>query len=184
MFRTQNLVSSQACDAVLNFPYVLLEFLEESDEMHKKTGLSCLSYLIENSKVIINKCEICSSNENIETHHIEWQKDWINEQLDKKLSLKMNARSNLVPLCKECHDKVDCNEIIVKGWIETSNGVKLEHYNSSKFNSKIKGIEKNKADEIIKFIKTCGLIDYKIIKIKILEKFGDKITLGMIKKFI
>ena len=32
--------------------YVLLEFLEESDEMHKKTGLSCLSYLIENSKVI------------------------------------------------------------------------------------------------------------------------------------
>jgi hypothetical protein len=31
--------------------YVLLEFLEECDEMHKKTALSCLSYLIENSKV-------------------------------------------------------------------------------------------------------------------------------------
>ena len=33
--------------------YVLLEFLEECDEMHKKMGLSCLSFLIENPKVII-----------------------------------------------------------------------------------------------------------------------------------
>ena len=137
-----------------------------------------------NPKVIINKCEICDCNENIETHHIEWQKDWKDDQLDKKLHLKMNAKSNLVPLCKECHDKVDSNEIIVKGWIETSNGIKLEHYNSSKFNSKIKGIETKKAEEIIKFIKTSGIQDTKIIKIKLLEKFEEKLTLATIKKFI
>lgn len=32
--------------------YVILEFLETCDEVHKKMALSCLSYLIENPKVI------------------------------------------------------------------------------------------------------------------------------------
>lgn len=32
--------------------YVLLEFLEVCDDMHKKMALSCLSYLIENQKSI------------------------------------------------------------------------------------------------------------------------------------
>lgn len=31
--------------------YVILEFLETCDEVHKKMALSCLSYLIENPKV-------------------------------------------------------------------------------------------------------------------------------------
>ena len=41
--------------------YVLLEFLEESDEMHKKIALSCLSFLIENSKAIPYFCDWNSS---------------------------------------------------------------------------------------------------------------------------
>lgn len=32
--------------------YVILEFLEECDNIHKKMALSCLSYLIENQKAI------------------------------------------------------------------------------------------------------------------------------------
>ena len=165
------------------FSEITSKILSEYDIINGETSYEVKTSKY-NSNVIVNKCEICNSNENIETHHIEWQKDWVNEKLDKKLSLKMNSKANLVPLCKECHDKVDSNEIIVNGWVETSNGVKLEHYNSSKFNSKIKGIEKNKADEIIKFIKTCDSKDCKIIKIKVLEKFGDKLTLQMIKNFI
>ena len=37
--------------------YVLLEFLETCDEMHKKLTLSCLSYLIENPKSIPYFCD-------------------------------------------------------------------------------------------------------------------------------
>ena len=37
--------------------YVLLEFLEECDSMHKKMALSCLSYLIENPKTISYFCD-------------------------------------------------------------------------------------------------------------------------------
>ena len=41
--------------------YVLLEFLEVCDEIHKKMALSCLSYLIENPKAIPYFCDWNSS---------------------------------------------------------------------------------------------------------------------------
>ncbi len=41
--------------------YVLLEFLESCDDMHKKMALSCLSYLIENPKAIPSFCDWNSS---------------------------------------------------------------------------------------------------------------------------
>ncbi len=37
--------------------FVLLEFLEFCDDMHKKMALSCLSFLIENSKSIPYFCD-------------------------------------------------------------------------------------------------------------------------------
>ena len=37
--------------------YVLLEFLEVCDDMHKKMALSCLSFLIENPKAIDYFCD-------------------------------------------------------------------------------------------------------------------------------
>lgn len=37
--------------------YVLLEFLELCDEVHKKLALSCLSFLIENPKAIPYFCD-------------------------------------------------------------------------------------------------------------------------------
>jgi len=36
-----------------------------------------------------------------------------------------NIKHNLVQLCKSCHSKVTNKELIVTGWIETSNGKKL-----------------------------------------------------------
>jgi hypothetical protein len=37
--------------------YVILEFLEECDYIHKKMTLSCLSYLIENQKAVESFCD-------------------------------------------------------------------------------------------------------------------------------
>jgi hypothetical protein len=37
--------------------YVILEFLEECDNIHKKMALSCLSYLIENQKAVSSFCD-------------------------------------------------------------------------------------------------------------------------------
>ncbi len=41
--------------------YVLLEFLELCDDMHRKMALSCLSFLIENPKSVSYFCDWNSS---------------------------------------------------------------------------------------------------------------------------
>lgn len=78
-----------------------------------------------NTKVIVDKCEICDEKAE-DTHHIQFQctadKDGIiGKQFHK------NVSSNLVPLCKKCHNSVHANEIIIRGYRETSVGVELDY---------------------------------------------------------
>ena len=73
-----------------------------------------------NSDIILNHCEICESKENLETHHIKDQ-----QYADKYGMIDhhhKNIKSNLVPLCSQCHLKVTNYELIVRGWKETSKG--------------------------------------------------------------
>jgi len=81
-----------------------------------------------NSKVLMDKCGVCGergSFNRYETHHINFQKDCEDGFVKKKPHVKMNSRSNLVPLCEECHDKVHDGEIEIKGYKDTSKGFKL-----------------------------------------------------------
>ena len=34
----------------------------------------------------------------------------------------------MVILCQECHDKVDRDQIIINGWVETSAGIKFDYH--------------------------------------------------------
>jgi DNA mismatch repair protein MutS len=79
-----------------------------------------------NSKTIIDRCGICDSTKNLETHHIKFQKDAKNSIIENRFH--KNAQFNLVPLCNECHDMVHNNKIIISGWKTTSVGVKLDTY--------------------------------------------------------
>ena len=69
-----------------SFSEITSKILSEYDIINGETSYDVKTSKY-NSKVIINKCEICSSNENIETHHIEWQKDLMN--LDFKIFFKI-----------------------------------------------------------------------------------------------
>lgn len=69
-----------------------------------------------NSEIVLEKCSICNSKKNLETHHIVFQKDFIDGKHKKKLHLIKNDKSNLVVLCQKCHDEVDRNNIKIKGW--------------------------------------------------------------------
>ena len=78
-----------------------------------------------NSKLYMTNCNLCNSRENLETHHINFQKDtdkngFINKK--NKNHIHKNHLSNLIVLCETCHDKIHSNEIELKGFIETSNG--------------------------------------------------------------
>ena len=132
-----------------------------------------------NSNVFLNCCEICKSREKLETHHIIWQKEFNTNNINpNKLYLQKNDSSNLVVLCMSCHDKVDRNDIIVNGWIGTSNGRKFDY-------QIIDGVKPKKSkynDEIINYIKELETIkDEKLARIKIKEKFDKKVSTKTIK---
>ncbi|VVU94569.1 MutS domain V [seawater metagenome] len=80
-----------------------------------------------NSKLYIDECMICSTKENLEVHHIEWQKDCNSDGfILSKPHVKKNHKSNLMPVCQKCHDDIDRDNIKVTGYEQTSNGPLLK----------------------------------------------------------
>jgi DNA mismatch repair protein MutS len=141
-----------------------------------------------NSQVIVNCCEVCKSKNNLETHHIVWQKDFNNDGFNnKQFYLQKNNVSNLVVLCSKCHDKVDRDEIIVNGWIETSSGIKFDYKIIDKTITKqiykqSQPMTKYSSEiiEYIKFIKEQVNSDPKLARYEIKDKFNKKISIKSI----
>ena len=127
-----------------------------------------------NSEDLLIECHICKNKNNLETHHIVFQKDFDDKKINKnKFHLQKDSNYNLVTLCQSCHDDVDREKIIINGWTETSNGRILDYI----FKKEI--IKKSKHDnEIINYIKLLKLEtnDPKFARIKIKEKFNKKIS--------
>ena len=77
-----------------------------------------------NSLVHFKRCEICNK-EGIDVHHIKFQS---NADEDGFVDHRhKNHYSNLVILCKKCHQDVHKNKIEIKGYQETTDGIKLDY---------------------------------------------------------
>lgn len=125
-------------------------FISRADEIRRKM-LNLQDSVLDtrtsryNSNVIVDTCEICSEKAE-DTHHIQFQCTADENNIIGKQYHK-NIASNLVPLCKKCHLNVHQNKIEIKGYIETSNGIKLD-YNEIKESDKIqKDKSRKKFDE-------------------------------------
>ena len=68
-------------------------------------------------------CRLCLVNKAEETHHIKYQKDA--DENNFIGHVPKNNQSNLVPLCKKCHSDETYGRIKILGWIDTSEGRKL-----------------------------------------------------------
>lgn len=75
-----------------------------------------------NSKVIVDKCKICKGVAQ-EVHHIVEQHTA--DDSGYIGTIHKNHKSNLVPLCSDCHDKIHKKEIIIQGFKSTSRGFQL-----------------------------------------------------------
>ncbi|MCG3664649.1 hypothetical protein L5F09_02690 [Aliarcobacter butzleri] len=79
-----------------------------------------------NNKKILVICEIKEcDNVADHTHHILEQ-----HKADKNGfigHIRVNHKANLVGLCESCHNKVHRNEIIIKGYVQTSKGLELDY---------------------------------------------------------
>lgn len=91
-----------------------------------------------NSQVYIHECQICHVKDikgyisNLQTHHINFQKDCQDGFVKNKKYLKKNDKSNLVVLCIDCHNKIHHKNVNIEGTIQTSNGKKLKIKKNSK----------------------------------------------------
>ena len=74
-----------------------------------------------NSKVLVTSCAVCGAAAE-ETHHIKERASAENGFVD---SVRLNHKHNLLPLCKDCHDKVHKGELKINGFMQTSKGIIL-----------------------------------------------------------
>ena len=106
-----------------NFINGLFEFKKE---LLKNMGINTETKTSHyNSELYIEQCSVCDSKSNLETHHINEQHFFKNGIYDKKIHIKKDDLSNLVVLCKDCHQKLHNNKIEINKKIKTSNGVKI-----------------------------------------------------------
>ena len=113
-----------------------LEIMKEFDNENKPSRY--------NFNLTLEECYFCKGTENLECHHINWQKDFNKDYIhNEKLQIKKNKLYNLVVLCQKCHDKVDRDEIKINGWVNTTDGLELDYQinrkkeKSLKFNADI-----------------------------------------------
>lgn len=79
-----------------------------------------------NKKLVVDKCHICKSTTQLETHHIRPQCEADkNKFIQGKKKHHKNVLHNLVSLCKECHDKVTRGTIEIEGYVDTASGREL-----------------------------------------------------------
>jgi len=134
-----------------------------------------------NSENLLIECHICKGKNNLETHHIVFQKDFDENKINKnKFHMQKDSNYNLVTLCQACHDEVDRGKIIINGWTETSHGKILDYEFKKEVNKKYKY-----NDEIINYIKSLKTEtnDPKFARIKIKEKYNKKISSESIKNY-
>lgn len=80
-----------------------------------------------NQNLYIDSCMLCGKNKtnNLETHHINQQKDCIDGFVTGKNHVMKNGEYNLMVVCDKCHDKIHDKRIQIKGYQMTGRGKKL-----------------------------------------------------------
>ena len=139
-----------------------------------------------NSDVYIHNCLICNSDAE-DVHHIKFQCEANNNKIIDDFLVKDN-KSNLVPLCKSCHNKVHNGNLEIYGYKQTSNGIILDYNFIDKLTLEEKKNKKKKYDnnkiEIIRNVYSNNKTSKKNMCL-FLEKIQDiKISVATFNKII
>ena len=102
------------------------ELLERNNIQTKLVSDKKTNY---NNEMYKDDCSICGDKIKLETHHINFQKYFINTKnglihMEKKHITK-DSQANLVNLCEKCHDKIHSGKLEIKSKIKTTKGTKV-----------------------------------------------------------
>ena len=106
------------------------EFLKLSEQIRKQI-LGQSQQILEpkkshyNAKVYVHDCSICQQKAE-DVHHIKFQCTADENNIIESHIVK-DVKSNLVPLCKKCHNEVHNGSLEISGYIQTSDGIKLDY---------------------------------------------------------
>ena len=166
-----------------------LDFLNNAYKVKnqlKDIGLYSTKNSIYNSKKILDKCQLCGEEGN-EIHHINYQN--LANKFGHIDSIHMNMKGNLCSICEKCHDMVHNDEIKINGYIETSEGVKLDFTLIEKqIQEEIKKTKKKYSELeiiwILQFHQKNKKSTYKQISAMFEVVQNKKISIGIISKII
>jgi DNA mismatch repair protein MutS len=81
-----------------------------------------------NSKVYVDQCRVCAAVKNLVVHHIVAQREFDENSC---IPYRKNIEHNLVVLCEDCHHRVhNSKTLVINGYIQTSQGLVLDHSES------------------------------------------------------
>ena len=117
---------------ILNDKNFINKAIEIKNKLLEKSGTN--TKLLSDKKSVYNKeiymdsCVICGSQNKLESHHINMQKDFIsdvNGQINKnKKHIVKDSKANLIVLCSNCHDNLHSGNFTINGLVKSSKGVK------------------------------------------------------------
>jgi DNA mismatch repair protein MutS len=76
-------------------------------------------------------CQICGQMMQ-EVHHIHQQAHAESDGFIRDTHIRKNAPYNLVAVCAKCHDDIHAHKIVVQGYVQTNQGVVLDHKTAPK----------------------------------------------------
>jgi DNA mismatch repair protein MutS len=113
----------------INFINTAMEIKEEITKTHNSMISGKTSKY--NSEVYIHECQICNKKDttgmisNLQTHHINFQKDCKDGFAKNKPHIRKNDKANLIVVCVDCHNKVHNDNLEIGGYVMTSKGKKV-----------------------------------------------------------
>jgi len=117
---------------ILNDPAFINTVINIKNNLLEKAGKNTKLLSVKksnyNKEIYMDKCVICGNNNNLESHHINWQKDFIlniNGHINnKKKHIVKDSIANLIVLCSKCHDGLHNKEFTINQLVKTTSGVK------------------------------------------------------------
>ena len=150
------------------------------EELHIQTDIISNKTSSYNSNIIIDVCAICSKQTD-DIHHIKFQELANDDNMIDHHH--KNIEHNLVQLCVNCHYQVHHNNLVIKGYKQTSEGIKLdyEYVNHKLVNNKKKKFNKKQVEIILSYKEKCNNNRTEAQKLIELDK-QIKISKPVIKK--
>jgi DNA mismatch repair protein MutS len=165
------------------------EFLDNANSIRKKimgidSSLASGKKSSYNSELYVDRCRICDRTAE-DVHHIKFQCTADNNNLIGHI--QKDTKSNLVQLCKKCHNDVHNSTLEINGYIQTGKGIELDFRYIGKEEHETKKNKRKKFDEIqVKeirdFIISCGELSNRLIGFKLETDRNIKISPGILTR--